>query len=190
MSGSETDPARLAGMSDEAVRAKTGRDWADWVRWLDDIGAETMPHKEIAERLYREFDFGGWWAQTVTVGYERIKGLRAIGQRRDGSYEANKSRTFPVPVGELYRAFSSARLRRRWLGDDEPEVRKATPETSIRWTWGDGTLVECYFTSKGDSRSQVAIQHRKLRRQTDAAARKRYWAERLTRLGEVLARPG
>jgi hypothetical protein len=22
----------------------------------------------------------GWWAQTVTVGYERIKGLRAVGE--------------------------------------------------------------------------------------------------------------
>ena len=44
----------------------------------------------------------GWWAQTVTVGYERIKGLRAVGQRRDGTFEANKSRTFAVPLARLY----------------------------------------------------------------------------------------
>ena len=53
----------------------------------------------------------GWWAQAVTVCYERIKGLRAVGQRRDGSFEANKSRTFSVPLVRLYRAFHDARTR-------------------------------------------------------------------------------
>jgi len=179
--------ATLAGMSDEAVLAKTGCDWERWVCWLDKKGAGAMRHKEIAKLIDDQFDFGGWWAQTVTVGYERIKGLREIGQRRDGSFEANKSKTFPVPLETLYKAFSSKRRRGRWLPEPGLSIRKATPERSVRMTWKDGSSVECYFTAKGDSKSQVAVQHRKLRRKPDVARMKQFWEERLAALAELLA---
>ena len=66
-------------MSDEAVRAKTGRTWKQWVRQLDAIGAVRMPHREIAKQVYETNESSGWWAQMVTVGYERIPAYR-VGQ--------------------------------------------------------------------------------------------------------------
>ena len=75
-------------------------------------------------------DVPAWWAQMVTVGYERIRGLREIGQRRGGAFEANKSKTFPVPVDRLYRAFAQKRTRRRWLPDDVT-IRTSKREKSI-----------------------------------------------------------
>ena len=78
--------AELAAMSDDAVRAKTGRTWKQWVRELDSVDAIAMSHKEIAKHVYDSYDVSGWWAQTVTVGYERIRGLREIGQKCDGSF--------------------------------------------------------------------------------------------------------
>ncbi len=180
------DHAALAGMSDEAVAAKTGRSWSEWVEELDRIEAAAMPHKEIAAHVGAHYEVSGWWAQTVTVGYERIKGLREIGQRRGGSYEANKSRTYPVPVSRLYRACRNARERVRWLPDVELEVRKATPDKSMRVTFGDGTAVELYFWSKGESKSQVQLQHRKLASKAAAEKAKAFWGERLTALGRVL----
>lgn len=103
-----TDYAALAGMSDAAVKSATGCTWKAWVEALDYAGAQTWPHREIAEFVQQKFKVPDWWAQTVTVGYERIRGLREIGQRRGGSYEATKSRTFPVPVTRLYAALGSA----------------------------------------------------------------------------------
>lgn len=70
------DPAKVAGLSDEAVRSGTGKSWAQWVRLLDAIDAATLPHRDIAAHLREVHQIGGWWAQGVTVGYERIKGLR------------------------------------------------------------------------------------------------------------------
>ena len=52
--------------------------------------------------MNKKFQISGWWLQTVTVGYERIKGLRARGQRREGTYEAHKARTFNVPGTTLF----------------------------------------------------------------------------------------
>jgi hypothetical protein len=179
--------AEIAGMSDEAVRARTGREWKEWVRILDAKGAASMSHRDIARYAYEELGIPGWWAQMITVGYERIRGLREKGQRRGGTYEIGKSRTFPVPVGTLYRSFSVARTRREWLPDVALAVRKATPSKSMRLTWPDGTSVEAYFLSKGPRKSQVAIQHRGIASKADSSRRKEYWAERLSALEALLS---
>lgn len=184
------DYAALAGMSDEAVKAKTGCTWERWVSALDYRGAASWSHRDIAAYVNEKFGVPGWWSQTVAVGYERIKGLREIGQRRGGSYEAGKSRTFAVPIATLFRAFSDRRTRERWLSGIDLTVRKATPERSMRITWEDGSSVELWFTPKGDAKSQVAVQHTKLASKADAAARKAFWGERLDALAEVVKAAG
>jgi hypothetical protein len=180
------DYARLAGMSSETVKAKTGCAWDRWVWALDRLGAADLPHREIARLVRETYKIGSWWAQTVTVGYERIRGLRAIGQRRDGAYEASKSKTVPVPVGRLYRAFRDARIRKRWL-DAPVTVRTAQPDKTVRFSWDDGTIVQAYFTPKGKAKTAVAIQHMKLKDKADAERRKTYWGERLARLAQHMA---
>lgn len=182
---SPADYAELAGMSDESVKAKTGYTWERWVRALDAAGAADMSHREIARYVYERYEVSGWWAQMVTVGYERIRGLRAIGQRRDGTFEANKSKTFAVPVARLYRAFSHKSTRQRWLPVDL-KIRTSVRDKSMRITWDDDTSVEAYFVKKGASKSQVAIQHRKLPSKAAVAEMKEYWGSRLGRLAEVL----
>ncbi len=182
------DLGKLAGMSDDAVRAKTGRTWGEWVEVLDAVRAAAKPHKEIAEHVHEAHGVPGWWAQTVTVGYERIKGLREIGQRRSGSYEANKSKTLPVPLADLYRAFADKSTRKRWLPGAKLTVRKATAEKSMRITWEeDGSSVEVYFYAKGEAKSQVALQHRKLPSKAEAEKKKKFWGERLAELARVVA---
>ncbi len=186
-SAAKPDLAALAGISDEAVAAKTGCGWEKWVRALDHKGAAEWPHREIAAYVAEHYKVPGWWAQMVTVGYERIKGLREVGQRRSGGYETSKSKTYPVPVARLYRAWRDKRLRDRWLPGVDLTVRRATPDKSMRITWDDGTSIEVGFFPKGEAKSQVAVQHSKLAAKGDIATRKAYWAERLGVLAEVLA---
>ena len=184
--GREPIDTSLAETSDEAVQAKTGKTWEEWVDTLDARDAASMPHREIAKMVHEELGIPQWWAQTVTVGYERIKGLREVGQQRSGSYQISKSKTVPVPLAELYRAFRDQRLRERWLPGVDLEIRKATPERSMRITWEDGTSVELWFIAKGDAKSQVGLGHTKLAGKEDAEARKAYWTERFAALAELL----
>lgn len=181
------DLASLAGISDEAVAAATGRTWSEWVQALDARDAASLPHREIAAYVGEAYDVSGWWAQMVTVGYERIKGRREVGQQRDGSFEANKSKTFPVPLARLYGAFADAATRERWLPGVSFAVRKATSERSMRITWEDGTAVDLWFTAKGEAKSQVQVQHRKLPSREAVEESKAYWAGRLGALGALLA---
>lgn len=181
------DYAALAGTKDAALKEKTGCTWERWVRALDYYGAERMSHRDIAAFVSKKYKVGDWWAQTVTVGYERIKGLRARGQRRDGTYEATKSRTFNVPVEALFDAWADARVRGRWLSDAAVKVRRATAPKSMRLDWSDRSIIAIGFMSKGASKSAVAVQHAKLPNKKKADELKRYWSERLDALGDVLA---
>ena len=188
---SVTPPAEqfseLAGMSDAAVAAKTGKMWPEWVDTLDELDAISMSHREIAKIVHEKFEIPGWWAQTVTVGYERIRGLREVGQRRTtGKFEANKSKTYPVPVDQLYGAWAEEATRASWLPDVELEVRTATANKSMRISWPDGTSLHVYFTDKGPEKSSVAVQHVDLPSKEELTVRREYWAERLARLGELL----
>jgi len=181
------DLGALAGMTDAAVAAKTGRTWRQWVDALDADGAAAMTHRDIAAMLHGKHHVGDWWAQTVTVGYERIKGLRERGQRRNGTYEATKSRTYNVPVAALFDAWADHASRRRWLDGVEPVVRTATRRKSMRLRWPDGTLVAVGFTAKGRGKSAVALAHMQLRDRAASVKAKEDWAERLNALGSLLA---
>jgi hypothetical protein len=180
------DYATLAGRSDAIIKERTGCTWERWVKALDYAQAYTWTHREIAKHVHEKYKIPGWWAQTVTVGYERIKGLRAIGQRRDGSFEATKSRTFSVPLVRLYRAFHDARTRAQWLPGVDLTVRTAMRGKSMRITWPDRTSVAVGFSGRGQGKSQVAIQHEKLADRAAAARMKQYWADRLDALKAVL----
>ncbi len=178
--------AAIAGKSDALIKERTGCTWERWVKALDRAKAHSWPHRDIARYVMEKYKIPGWWAQTVTVGYERIKGLRAVGQRRDGTFEANKSKTFPVPLNRLYQAFADQRTRARWLSGIDLTVRTATRDKSMRITWPDRTSLEVGFMSKGAKKSQVALQHGKLADREAAARMKEYWAERLAVLEQVI----
>ncbi|HVR39787.1 MAG TPA: hypothetical protein VMU84_11885 [Thermoanaerobaculia bacterium] len=181
----KVDYAALAGMSDETVKKATGCDWAAWVRALDAFNSAEKSHREIAQWVFDKYKISGWWSQSVTVGYERIKGLRERGQRRGGGYEISKSKTVAVPLSKLYRAFRNARTRAKWIAE-KFEVRTATVDRSMRILWSDGTAVDVGFFAKGDAKSQVAIQHSNLKSKEDAAKMKAYWGERLNALAAAV----
>ena len=185
----KVDYAALAGMSNESIKAKTGCTWDRWVPALDHHGADKMSHRDIAALVSKKYKIDGWWSQTVTVGYERIKGLRARGQRRDGTYEASKSRTFDVPAGTLFEAWADPSVRRRWLNDESVRVRTATAPKSMRLDWSEGGIIAVGFLTKGKSKSAVAVQHTKLPDRETADRLKKYWADRLDALGQVLFEP-
>lgn len=183
---SPADYAKVAGTSDATLKAKTGCNWALWVKALDYHKANTWAHRDIAEYVAEKYKVSGWWAQMVTVGYERIRGLRDKGQRRGGSYEASKSKTFAVPAAKLFGAFANARTRKRWLAGVKLTVRKATAPKSLRMTWEDGTSVQVWLTAKGPGKCSAAVQHTGLKDRDAVTRTKQYWAERLDALGEVL----
>lgn len=184
--GSSTN-GKINGIGDEAVRAKTGKTWGEWIATLDKAGARTMEHAEIASLLHEKFRVPGWWTQMVTVGYEQSIGKRVPRQKADG-FAASASKTVSVSAAAAFKAFNDPRKRASWL-TDELTIRKATAPKSLRITCEDGkTHLDVNIYAKGEDKAQVTLQHTKLASARAAARMKKYWGDALKRLEEALAR--
>jgi hypothetical protein len=168
---------KVAGTSSEAVEKATGRGWDQWLAILDKAGARTMVHKDIARLLHEEHGLSGWWAQSVTVGYEQARGLRQKHETSEG-FQISASKTIGAPIGKAFSAWNDVKSRQAWLGDAALQIRKATADKSIRITWEQGpekgTSVEVYLYAKGQDKCQVAVNHTKLRSAAAGEKMKKY----------------
>ena len=179
--------AQMDRISAALLRERTGRDWDEWCTLLDRWGAVERTHTETARWLVTTHDVPGWWAQTITVGYEQARGLRAPGQRRGGGFEAAVSRTVAVPVAELFEAFADETTRRRWLPDVEVRVRTATAPKTFRADWAGGpTRIAVGFTPMNETKGRVAVLHERLADAEETDRLKAYWRERLAALKQLL----
>lgn len=178
-----TDEAPLV-ISDEAIRQRTGRGWEDWFDLLDGWGAAERPHREIARQVSSELGIEplGWYAQAITVSYERARGLRAVGERVDG-FGVTASKTVGVPVDRLFDAFVDESLREGWLPGGRLREPTATRAKSARFDWDDGeSRVNVTFDARGAGKATVAVEHRRLADAEEAERMKSFWRERLTAL--------
>lgn len=131
----------------------------------------------------------GWWAQAVTVGYERARGMRAVNQRADGSFCAYASKTFPVDALMLSKAFTEARRRNRWLEPDLLRVRTSQPGRSARFDVIDPPgRMSAWFTEKGEWKSTVHLQIDRLEGPDEMEQARVLWKQRLGALAETLSR--
>ncbi len=166
--------------SEEALARATGHGWQHWLGVLDAWGAIDRPHGEIARWLMDEQGVAGWWAQAITLGFERARGLRAPGQRLGGGWSASASKTIAVPVETLFAAFADDALRERWLPGADMRLRTAKAPRTSRWDWEDGTSrVVVGFEPLGPAKSRVAIEHERLPDGDASAGMKAWWRERL-----------
>jgi len=168
-------------VGDEAVQKATGKDWAQWCAALDAAGAQNLPHSDIARLVFERFRLGPWWAQMVTVGYEQARGLREKHQKPEG-FEISVAKTIAAPAERVYVAWNQDAERMRWLGQNL-KVRTVTPVKSIRLTGSDGiSIVEVALRARGAGKTQVAVQHMKLKDAAEAARMKIHWTAALERL--------
>lgn len=176
---------KQAGISSDAVEAKTGKGWEEWFAILDSENAALMPHKQIAALVHSKHGVSGWWAQMVTVGYEQARGLRQVNQQASG-FTANISRTIPYPAQTVCEAITNSRRRKRWL-DLELKVTTSTAPKSVRIAVADGTRVDINLYAKGDAKTVLQIQHERLADAAAVQSRKAYWAEALESLKTLLS---
>ncbi|HZC88827.1 MAG TPA: SRPBCC domain-containing protein [Nitrososphaera sp.] len=173
-----------ARIGDDAIQARTGRNWQQWFSVLDKAGAMKMSHKEMADYLYGEKGVPGWWCQMIVVRYEQDRGLRNKYERLDG-YSVSVSKTIEVPVSVLYKQWINEKLRKQWLKNKLFTVRKTTENKSMRITWNDNDSninVEVNFYRKGKSKSQVVVQHNRLADSKQVDHMRSYWKAALDRL--------
>lgn len=176
-----TQPQYVPAMSDESVKARTGKDWAAWFGELDAAGAIELKHTDIANYLADQHGMPGWWSQMVTVEYERARGRR-VRHQKDGSFSVSISKTLPASVAKIYAAVAQPTQRKKWfpLGGFTPSSQ--TKNKYFRGAWKKSARLEMGFYSKGAGKSQLAVQINKLAKAADVEKERAAWKAALTKL--------
>jgi uncharacterized protein YndB with AHSA1/START domain len=184
------DPAAMP-TSDASMQRATGRSYGEWFVLLDRWGARDRTHTDTAAWLVADQAVTGWWAQSITVGYERARG-RALHQVA-GGYSVGANRTIAVAPTRLLAAVTDAAIRARWLPGAELTRRRRASATAaaltVRFDWADPpSRLAVFVVAKGPDKATISIQHEKLPDAEAANRLKAYWRERLAELKSVLER--
>lgn len=197
---------KLDGVSDAAVRKATGKAWAEWLQILDGLGAAELSHKDIVLLLRaRGLIESSWWRQTVTVGYEKARGRRVLGETCDAGFQVGVSKTLPIPCDAAWALITRPAGRKHWLGTvprmrfekgtayttaegSTGEIRTIAPGKRIRLTWHPTALktastLQITLTPKGE-KTVIGIHQEKLRNAKEREAMKAHWQNVLSALGE------
>jgi Domain of unknown function (DUF4287)/Activator of Hsp90 ATPase homolog 1-like protein len=171
-------------IGNDAVREKTGKGWEEWFAVLDEEGAAELPHADIARALADGHGVSGWWAQTITVEYERARGLRERHERPEG-YEVGATKSIAAPPEAVWRAWEDETLRERWLPGAQVAIRTATKPKTMRLDWGEGGRLAVYLDRSGEQ-TRLAVQHEKLPDREAAERWKTFWRERVAALKDIV----
>jgi len=185
-------------ITDEAVRKRTGKSWAQWFRVLDRWGAVKKGHKETARYLGDHHGLEPWWAQMVTVRHERERAGRPLHQRASGAYEISVSRVIAAPSRRVFDCFLEPTDLSKWFArgasvearvggryrnrdGDRGEFLAIRRPKLLRFTWENprhapGTVVEIAIAAKERGKVSAALTHRKLKSRRDAAKMKAAWS--------------
>lgn len=188
-------------VSDAKVREQTGHGLDYWFRVLDRFGVAAKGHTATARHLVNDHGVPGWYAQGITVGYERVHGLRAVNQRLDGHFEVSVSKTMAADVETIIKAFTSARQRKQWAAGADPDLVQALEAAlkdksskgfvvradglgQFRYKW-DGTAIHFYLQPSGN-KVMLVVQNSKLASQQALDTRRSQWRAALAALARHL----
>lgn len=169
-------------MGDDAIRAGTDHGWDHWCDLIDGWRGQAGPgnnpwdHTATAARIEAECGLDGWWSQAVTVGYERISGLRLPNQMADGTFTANKSRTVAADADKLRELLLDDDHRADLFPGEATELRSKPTSKGIRLGIGPGVAL-ISLTAKADGRTTVTLQHTKLPDADEVERWKFWWSE-------------
>ena len=167
-------------VSDEAVMKATGKDWGSWFALLNKARAKNMGHTEIAHFLSTKYIKNGWWAQMVTVEYERLLGKRKVNENSDGFLVA-VHKTVSMPIEKLEKLWQkmlmSPIVQKRKLMD----LQSKTKRNMIRYKADVGGVVVS-FDERGRDKSRIMVESIKLPSKSAVEQNRVFWKKVLSTL--------
>ncbi len=174
---------------DESLINATGKNWQWWFAALDAAGMADKDHRTIVAEVKKLGCESAWWQQTITVEYERERGLRDIHQRSDGHYEISRQRTLNLPAEELIELVRNPEKRVQWLKTPLPEpqekILSGNPLFIFPWPGGHSSLY-VVVEAKGETKASITLVHRDLSGPEECEAIKPFWNEVAEKLKQVI----
>ncbi|MEX0780561.1 MAG: SRPBCC domain-containing protein [Balneolales bacterium] len=197
----------LINISDESVQKATGKIWDQWVAFLDDLDGQNLTHKELVNLLEKHGEIESeWWRQSVTVGYEKLKGKRVVGQTKDTGFQVGAQKTLPLSGEQAWDLLISPNGVRIWLGDADGltfekgeryqlsdgsggEMRVVRPQKHARLTykpeqWAKASTIQVRVETKAD-KTVIGFHEENLPGVKEREERRKHFRAALGKLDEL-----
>ena len=171
-------------MTDAAIKAKTGKDWAGWFAALDKAGAAKKDHKAIAELVAGKLGAGDWYGQMIAVSYERVRGIRAMNQKCDGEFSVSVSKVMNVPLPKLFKTATANASD--WFPKGAFVETSQTADKYWRGKWKTGQITFAFY-AKGADKAQITVDSGKLADEAAVEKERTLWKKAVARLEAALA---
>jgi len=199
-------------LSEKAYQEATGQSKEYWFKKLKDKEqGQVLSHKELAEYLatYNEVSF--WWAQSITVDYEKKNGRRVTGETGTSGFQIGVSKTLHCTVERGWQILLSPEGQSLWLQPDvelkiekgascrredgfSAKVRVWNPNSHLRLSWqlsqwDQPSILQIRCLPKAEDRCIITFHQEKLPDQYWREQMKSHWKEILIRLNEMTLLP-
>lgn len=165
------------------VKKSTGKEWDEWFSLLKVEEAEKLPHSEIAALLNSKHNVPGWWAQTITVEFERLIGRRKVGQAGDGTFQTTTTKTMKGDLDQVFNIWlNQARKTDRFnnqLIEEGPIISKSEKWRYWRVILKNGLRIVASVGYKTADKSILSLTTGKLPDQDSIKDWKNYWSNYL-----------
>lgn len=194
-------------LTDESAKAATGRTMSDWFKFIDSAGGPDQGRKKIVELLWKEQGVDPWWANAVSVEYERSKNLR----KKDGTlqgYMICVSKTVGAGADLAFNAFTKPALLAHWFAEkidqnlavggafessdgNRGTYKNIQPGKTLKFTWEgqdqeQDTVVEVKFQPKDASKCSIMLTHDRIGSKAEADGLRKAWGEAFDKLKKCL----
>ncbi|OGT83727.1 MAG: hypothetical protein A3H91_11565 [Gammaproteobacteria bacterium RIFCSPLOWO2_02_FULL_61_13] len=193
-------------ISEDSVRAATGRGLDEWFSLIDARGGENLGRRAIGDWMNGELKIAPWWTGTITCEYEIARGqVEKDGQPK--GYTICVTKGIKADAGRCYDAFTGSALLDKWFGGNNrielkeagrwqngdgnaATIRKLNPGRNIRLNWEDAGLtmptpVEIKF--KGTAgKCTVMVTIDRLQTRAEADGYREAWGRSLDQLKLLL----
>lgn len=192
----------------DAVLKATGKNEEEWFQLITENGWSELPHREMAQNLEKKAGVTSWWAQDITVRYEKAAGRRVLGQTADSGFELGVSCTLPVDAHTLWETLLSPDGMRLITGEPlNPDTLESGSESvskgifyritllkpyshfRMRLTlpgFSDYSILQVRVTAMGKEKSRLAFHQEKLMGPEARAEMKRKWDAACERFKDML----
>lgn len=196
------------GIKDSSVIKATGRSITDWVTTIQNSQKGDLSHREIAEFLSKEHGLTSWWAQEITVLYEKQTGKRVTGQTQSSGFQIGVSKTLPVKRDELWNIIITPKVFALIVSDNiNPETiinQKRTSETGIEYKittwesrshmrmqwklpeWHSYSILQVRLAAQKSGRTVLTFHQEKMADESIREDMRLHWKEVLTKLEQTI----
>lgn len=172
-------------VTETRCREVTGHGFDHWFGVLDRFSAPKQGHRAAARHLQDDHALSAWYAQAITVLYERARRLRALNQS-SGGFQVSVSRVWGGTFEAIKPYLTNESRRTAWLETVDEEVVQAVEaavQAGLRekegavWVRGPvaGGRVELRISATEDGRSRAVARVEQLPDAQTAEAQRATW---------------